>query len=152
MAVTGGNPIYASDLNLAAAVSFASTVVTANSGSITTTTTSVASLTASLTNGAVYGLWFYGRISSSVAADIAYVRIHPTSVGTTELNICPVYIPTTTTAGYGIALYAEYTASATGSLTFLASLQRNTGTGNIILRASSAGPAYLTCRRITPYS
>jgi hypothetical protein len=119
----------------------------ANSATITSTTpTSVLTLSANLISGKTYAIVFTGRPSSSVAGDFAIVRIKTVSATGTDLNHATIFLGSATGAGLELECYAEFTAASTGAVLFVATLERVTGgTGNIILRASSTGPAFLTC-------
>lgn len=123
-----------------------STSVTSDSGTITTTNTTTITLVAFLEAGSTYQLDSYARISSSVAADTAITRIMLTSTAGTVIVAGQVGIPTTSGVGYSNSLHTEYTAAATGNQTFVFTVVRNVGTGNIIHRASATEPGWLTCR------
>lgn len=122
------------------------TATTTADSSTFTAETQVATVTAYLVSGRTYAVEVKNtRWSSSVAADTAAVRLREDSVSGTQMNAMVVGIPTTTTSGFGAGLvYAEFTAGVTGNKTFSLTGSRNSGTGNIQLRASATAPTYLT--------
>ena len=119
---------------------------TSDSGTVTTTETTTMTLVAPLENGKTYQISAYARISSSVAADVVVTRIRLTNSSGTQIQGGQVECSTTSTTGYSNSLYTEYTASATGDQTFVFTIVRGGGTGNIIHRAASTAPGYLVCR------
>lgn len=147
--VLPGGLEYATDMNNALTKRVGSAKVVADSAAITTTITQIATVTVTLTVGMTYGVAWHGRVSSSVIGDIIRLRLHPTSVATAELTIQQLYIPIASgaapgTNGYGLDVYGEYTALASGSFTFVASVVRSVGTGNIIAKGTALAPAFLT--------
>jgi hypothetical protein len=123
-----------------------SAAVTADSATVTTTETTTITLVAAVEAGAVYQISSYARISSSVAGDVVTTRIREdTSVGA-QIQGGQVECSTTSTTGYSNSLSTEFTAASTGNKTFVFTIVRGGGTGNIIHRAAATAPGYLTCR------
>ena len=122
-------------------------LVTSDSGTITTTETTTITLVASVENGKTYELSAYARISSSVAGDVVVTRIRETSTAGAQIQGGQVECSTTSTTGYSNSIRTEWTASSTGSQTFVFTVVRGGGTGNIIHRAAATAPGFLTIRR-----
>lgn len=148
MTVAAGDIIKASDINKVLDRRVGSNFVVVNSAGFTTITV-INTLVVNLVAGRTYGLNFSARISSSIAADACLVRIKPGSVAGTDLNVTQSGIPTASNSGWDTELYAEFTASATGSQTFVSTVERSIGSGTIIVRASATGAAILTCDYIS---
>lgn len=144
MTALGGAIILASDINAFIA---SSASVTSDSGTITTTETTTITLVASVENGKTYELSAYARISSSVAGDVVVTRIRETSTAGAQIQGGQVECSTTSTTGYSNSIRTEWTASSTGSQTFVFTVVRGGGTGNIIHRAAATAPGFLTIRR-----
>lgn len=122
----------------------ATTTVTADSATFTTTETSVATVTASLISGLVYRVSCTAPLSSTVAADLVLLRIREDTTAGTQIqavNICP---PTTSTVGFPGTVITEYTAVSTASKTFVLTGVRVTGTGTYQLRAGASRPTIFT--------
>ena len=143
MTVYAGDPIYAADVN---AFEATSTTTTTASSTFTTTETEVISHTHTLIDGRKYEITATGSFKSTVAGDSALGRIRLTDTSGTVLAAEQTYIPTTSGSGYGFAIRGEYTAGADGDQEFILSGQRNLGTGNVSLQASSTQPATLSVR------
>lgn len=118
---------------------------TSNSGNVTTTETTIDSVTAALVVGRTYRVRWTAAVDSSVAGDTAFVRLREDSVSGSQLQIMRVHLPTTGGAGthWPATIEAEYTALATGNKTFVGTLVRVTGTGDIIVEAAATSPVYL---------
>lgn len=149
-------PTYAVGQRLTAAIlqeladliedSTVSASVTADSGTITTTETTTITLVAAVESGKTYQLSAYARISSSVANDVVTTRLRETSSVGTQLQGGQVECSTTSTTGYSNTISTEWTAASTGNQTFVFTVVRGGGTGNIIHRAASSAPGWLTLR------
>lgn len=122
----------------------ATTTTTANSGNITTTETSVATVSGVLEAGQRYGITVYSRWAASAvgspSAETTLARIREDSVSGTEITAGQVGLMTASTVGFSLVLYAEYTAVTTGSKTFAFTGIRNGGANNHTLRASTSAP------------
>lgn len=120
----------------------ATATVTSNSANIASTTeVQVASVTAALVSGRTYRVTAAIKADSSVAADTSDVRIREDNSTGTEMQLGRIDIKDA--AGrWPITLEAEYTAVSTGNKTFSVTMNRATGTGNVILIASSTVPGF----------
>lgn len=114
----------------------AGTLRTSSSGNITTTETTVDTVTAPLVSGRTYGIWWFSQAQSSVAADTAVARLREDNSTGTRMTIKRMAIPESG-QNYQIAHYGEYVAVSTGDKTFVGTLTRGSGTGNITSPASS---------------
>lgn len=139
MAATAGQKIIAGRVS---GERIATDVNTAPTGSITTTETAVASVTAPLVSGRTYRLTFSGRIRSSVSGDDITFRLREDSTtGTvlweidTDLEQASLNQP--------MRCEAEFTATTTADKTFIASMFRITGTGTLVEDAGANAPSYL---------
>lgn len=144
MTALGGAIILASDINAFIA---SSASVTADSGTITTTETTTITLVASVESGKTYELSAYARISSSTAGDVVVTRIREDNSTGAQIQGGQVECSTTSTTGYSNSIRTEWTAGATGSKTFVFTVVRGGGAGNIIHRAAATAPGFLTIRR-----
>ena len=120
--------------------------VTSDSATITTTEATTITLVAAVESGKTYQLSAYARISSSVAGDVVTTRIRESSTAGAQLQGGQVECSTNSTTGYSNSLYTEWTAASTGNQTFVFTVVRGGGTGNIIHRAASTAPGFLVCR------
>lgn len=117
---------------------------TANSGTFTTTETVVMTTVASVVQGRTYRVWFYGALSSSVAADAIACRIREDGVAGTELQLrLHVVQSGSGTSGVPTPLEGRYVADVTEAKTFVVTGQRASGSGNINLRAAGTFPCLL---------
>jgi hypothetical protein len=108
------------------------------------TETSLATIAATLINGLTYGVYFNGRVSADVAADLSGLRLREDTVIGNQLNFTNVYVGATTGNGFTTVAYGEYTAGATASKTFVLTGQRTGGSGTAHrVRASANAPAFL---------
>ncbi len=149
-------PTYAVGQRLTAAIlqeladliddSTISASVTSDSATIPTTETTTITLVVPVEQGAVYQISSYARISSSVAGDVVVTRIREDNSTGTQIQGGQVECSTTSTTGYSNSLNTEFTAATTGNKTFVFTLVRGGGSGNIIHRAASTAPGFLTCR------
>lgn len=110
----------------------------ANSAAITTVETTVSSVTAALVTGRTYRLTFDGQFTQSVAGDVFEVRFREDSSVGTSIHFRR-HAPGSTAGGISYHMEVEYVAVATGNKTFVITLIRGSGTGNIILAASTGG-------------
>lgn len=142
MAVAVGDPVI---LARAPGYQVAQTAVTSDSSAITTTETVVISVTASLISGVQYWVDVDIGVQSSVATDVAFVRLREDSLTGTERQFAQAYIDeTSSTVAVRERLRYQYTAGSTGSKTFVATVVRLAGTGDLRLEASGNRPSYLT--------
>lgn len=140
-----GDEIVAPDT----AVRIASTPITADSATWTTTETGLLTATASLTSGWSYKITAFVMVTSTVAGDLSYIRIREDTSGGTQMTAANVYIPTTNGFGFPLHFSTEYTASSTASKSFVLTGARQTGaTGTQKLVHSSSRLGFLTIDRI----
>jgi hypothetical protein len=139
-----GDTVKTADMNDSLIARIGSANTQANSaGTTSTTPTSVLTLTVNVVAGKTYAVVFTGRISSA-AGDFAIARLKTVNASGTDLNHATLYVGNATGAGLQLECYGEYTAASTGSVVFVATLERvSGGTGTVTLRASSTGPAFL---------
>lgn len=124
--------------------------LTSNSANITTTETVVISTSTTLVAGRRYAVELHAKIGASVAAQsvILWVRAGSTISGT-ELANGQAYVHTTSSVGFGPSvLRGEHTAVSSGSQSFVGSIQRNGGSGNVFIVASATAPARLIVTEI----
>lgn len=149
-------PTYAVGQRLTAAIlqalndlienSTESASLTSDSASITTTETTTLSLVVYLEAGKTYELTSYARMTTTVANDVAHCRIRLTSTAGSELGLSGIGIPTTNTNGFPAIVLTEYTAVSTGNQTFVHTVVRSSGSGNIQHRGASNQPGWLRCK------
>jgi hypothetical protein len=121
----------------------ATTTVTSDSSTFTTTETEVASVTAALVSGRTYRVRYAARFASTVAADWLMASVREDSTTGTRLTEDNVISEQSATAGWPVAGEAEYTAASTGDKTFVLTGIRATGTGTCRLEAATTRPTYL---------
>jgi len=102
---------------------------TTDSSNWTTTETQTDAVTAPLVIGRTYRIRYFGGVVSTVANDVALIRIRENNTSGTALAERNFSIPSTSSGGYACALEARYTALATANKTFVATGVRNGGTG-----------------------
>jgi hypothetical protein len=141
--VTGGL-VLAADMNNALDKRIGSNALTVNSVSLFGSPV-INTLTVPLNAGLTYALRWTGRVSSSTAGDVAYIRIRPNNALATEFTVAPIYIPTTYTGGFAVDCYCEFVAPLNGTYTFVVTLQLGSGTGPLVIRSSTTGPSVFTC-------
>jgi hypothetical protein len=117
-------------------------LVTSSSAAITTTETVVMTIVAPVVAGRTYQVEADFGFTQSGAADTFFDRIREDSVSGTALQLRRIFGGSTGSV-LSRRTYVEYTADATEDKTFVVTLQRGSGTGNIILAATAANPAYL---------
>jgi hypothetical protein len=121
----------------------ATTIETLDSSNFTTTETEIASVTAPLVNGRVYKVRASTHIGTSVANDVANMRIREDTVAGNELNLNPnIALPNAGVAGNYSEIEVEYTAVATGNKTFSLTASRAGGSGNLRREAAGNRPTY----------
>lgn len=111
-----------------------------------TSETVVDSVTASLVAGITYSVTWNPGVDSTVAGDTLLVRLRQDGIAGTQMQRSRVEIPATGGAGtrYIETLYAEFTAAATGSKTFVGTIQRLSGSGSVSVECTDATePVYL---------
>lgn len=114
---------------------------TANSGNVTGTETIIMTLTEALNIGATYRLSFRGHIDTSVSGDDASVKIREDDASGTILNQHGFDIPSASFPVL-VSLEGEYTATVDGNKTFVVTLVRTAGTGNLVKVGAATQPAY----------
>lgn len=121
---------------------------TTASSAITTTETSVHSVTADLISGATYAITAHIQAISSTINDVIDARIREDSTSGTQLQ--QRRTPGISTSRTEVmVLYAEYTASSTASKTFVGTLIRQSGGGNVTRNPSTTSPSYMFIDRIS---
>jgi hypothetical protein len=120
----------------------ATTIVTANSATITTTETTVMTVVAAVVAGRIYRITADIAFTLSVANDTFFTRIREDSVTGNQLQNRRSS-KDSTSALMTHHLEVEYTADVTEDKTIELTFVRSTGTGNISLSAAAASPAYL---------
>jgi hypothetical protein len=117
---------------------------TSSSGSIGTTETVVQTIVAPVVAGRIYKITWDGRAESSVNGDDLAYKIREDSVSGTTLQdvAADVAIATRTWRAH---IEAEYTADVTEDKTFVATLDRIAGSGNVTMFATSTQPCFLYC-------
>lgn len=120
----------------------ATTTLTTNSASITTTETSIGSVTAPLVAGRTYGVRLIGGVDTDTPNTQADARLREDSVSGTEMTLRRVNCPDAT-GRHPAELYAEFTAASTAAKTFHATLVRASAGGTFIRIASATIPTYL---------
>lgn len=122
----------------------ATTVITSDSATFTTTETEVASVTASLISGVTYKVVFDGTFEVSSADSTLRAALRQDNVSGTQMDLVDLRLlqGVSATVQY-VRIYAEYTASSTGPKTFVATGDLISGAGTANLNASSTIPSYL---------
>lgn len=119
----------------------ATTIRTTNTTSFTAETL-INSVTASLENGKTYRVRWVADVASTVADDLARLRLRQDSLAGTEMQLINRLLHGTTT-DYPVILEAEYTAGSTGNKTFVGTCARQFGTGTLACNANATQPQYL---------
>lgn len=123
----------------------ATSPVTANSSTFTTTETSpLVSVTFAQTSGLTYKINVWVPIQSTAAGDVCFCRIREDNNTGNQLDGANLYIGSTSANGYPSIMYAEYTAGSTGSKTIVFTGARTGGSGTLNLSASTSRPAWMT--------
>lgn len=119
-------------------------IATADGSDFTTTETDLMSVTAPLVSGRTYRVVFHGAIrSDTTGTETVLVRIREDSTVGNQLQTRQFELPLNSSIGFGVHVEVEFTASSTGNKTFVATGDRNAGTGTYALDANSSQPAYL---------
>lgn len=118
------------------------TIATTTTAAITTTETVTDTVSATLVLGRTYAIWSMTGYSVSVQTDQFLGRIREDGLSGTQLQAIRIGNHSTAQT-YGHHMYAEYTAVASGSKTFVTTLIRSSGTGNITRSGSASVPQYL---------
>lgn len=114
---------------------------TSSVGSVTTTETVTDTITATLESGFEYDIYTDMIYNSTVANDIAQVRIREDNVTGNSLLDSVVYLPNNGRY-FPCGLRASYTATADGSKTFVVTLILSVGTGTLTRYGASGRPAH----------
>ena len=115
---------------------------TSSSGAITTTETIVLTITAPLINTVTYRITAYFLTQLSVATDVFVSRLREDDASGTQLQNARIANGVTNSV-FPCYMEVEYTATATGNKTFVVTLLRTSGTGNIVMNAGATQPCYL---------
>jgi hypothetical protein len=121
----------------------ATTVITSPSGTFTTTATQVASVTAPLVAGSIYRVTFDGAFDTTVDGDMVRARIREDNISGNQLQARDTGEMDAAGLVTGLRMEVEYTAAITGNKTFVATGERDAGTGNISMSADPTFPAYM---------
>lgn len=123
----------------------ATSVITSDSATFTTTETEVATVTASLVSGRTYQIVTDLGIGSSVANDSVRCFLHEDTLGGQTLDQTVVGTDVTTGGTRKVIchLESEFTASSSGDKTFVIGAERINGSGNCQLIAASNRPTYV---------
>jgi hypothetical protein len=115
-----------------------------DSASITTTETVIATVTGALKTGRLYHVWITTHVGSDSAANGASIRIREDALAGTVLNQTDGEL-TVNVGGVGTpwTFLGRYTAVADGSKTFVGTLQRVAGAGNLRREASANRPTIM---------
>jgi hypothetical protein len=122
----------------------ASTEVTADSSTFTTTETTVISVTAPVVAGRTYRIVFDGHGNSSTGTDAITFRIRDTDANGTERQTDRCNITGSTTSGASSHMERKITATGTENRTWVVTGVRVGAGGNCFLEASGTRPTYLT--------
>lgn len=114
---------------------------TTNSSSFSSETV-INTVEVDVVSGATYRVRWAGDVASSVAADVARVRIREDDASGTLIQLGHVYLPTTA-RDYSFTVEGEFTAATTGTQTFAATCERVVGTGSLACNANANEPQYL---------
>jgi hypothetical protein len=117
----------------------ATTTRVANIGTFTVETL-VDSVTAYLVVGHTYRIVWYGRVFKDVADGIARGRIREDSISGTALAITQLYTATVINQSFPLIMETQYVATLSGNKTFVATVTRQTGTGNLTAQAATDAP------------
>ena len=138
MAVAAGQIVDVDDFTRR----IATTIATSTTSTITTTETVTDTVTGTLVIGRTYGIFVKHGFSVSVQADQFLGRIREDSLTGTQLQAIRIGNHSTAQT-YWHPYYVEYTAVASASKTFVTTLVRSSGSGNITRSGSASTPQYL---------
>lgn len=103
----------------------------------------VMSVTASLVSGRSYRVRFCGSIQADAAADMI-ARIREDDINGTQLQAGQIIVNTSSSVGFWVTIESdEFTAPSTADKTFVATLDRNSGSAVTNLHATVGQPAKL---------
>jgi hypothetical protein len=120
------------------------TVLTADSSTFTTTETQVGLSTRGLVSGRTYRVRFNAGWNSTVLGDAITARLREdTSSGNLLDSATLVTTLVSASRGAKVVLEAQFVASSTANKTFVATGQREAGTGSCRLAAATSRPAIL---------
>lgn len=137
MAIAAGQIIDVDDMQWR----IATTIATSTTSTITTTETVTDTVTGDLVAGRTYKITLETGVSVSVQADQFLARIREDSLVGTQLQARRVGNHSTAQT-YSLHVEVEYTAVSTGAKTFVATLVRSSGAGNITRSGSASTPEY----------
>lgn len=146
---SGDNTSYAD-----VAIRVATTPITADSATFTTTETSLGSATFTQNSGWVYRIGVQCAFSTATqaaslsASELVLARVREDTLTGNILTQLIQPMPTSGSSGYPLFMYVEYTAGATGSKTIVFTGVKSNGTGAFQLRAGANHPVYITVDRI----
>ena len=101
------------------------------------------SVTANLVIGRIYRIVWHGRAQSTVADGYARARIREDSLTGTQLQLAQVITSPAAAQSFPLMMETQFTAISTGSKTFVATMARQAGTGNVSSFAATDTPTYL---------
>jgi CO dehydrogenase/acetyl-CoA synthase delta subunit len=116
--------------------------LTATTANVTTVETVVMSVSADLIAGETYKIMTWGRYDVSTNGDDPFIRIKEDSVSGTQLQGDIWDIPDQLIA-WSKTLTAFYVAVSDGPKTFVHTIVRNAGGGNLTIAAASTVPAHM---------
>lgn len=125
-------------------------VITASVGTFTTTATQVASITAPLISGLTYRVTFDGAFDTTVTGDIVRARIFEDNTSGTQLQARDTGQMNAAGLVTALRMEVEFPAVTTGNKTFVATGERDAGTGNISFSADATFPAYMYVDYVRP--
>lgn len=115
--------------------------ITSPSSDVTTTETTVASVTADVVSGRTYRITADVALEGSVAGDRFSVRIREDDSSGAQLQRREFDVEYTDYIPYHLEV--EFPASSTVSKTFVVTLERESGSGDLRINAFSSRPSYL---------
>lgn len=120
----------------------ATSVRTSTVGTFTTTETIVDTITVPLVSGRTYGIFSQADAQSSVANDQVIYSLREDDAAGTRIAVTRLTC-LGTNAPFPGRLYGEYTAVASGDKTFVVTMVRTVGTGNITASGGTTQKMYL---------
>lgn len=139
MAFAAGQNITAEALNRREATTIAIT----DSATFTTTETLLDTVTATLVAGRTYRVRWSGGLVTTVAGDVALIRMRENDMAGTLLVERNFYLGSASSGGFGMDLEGEFTATSSGDKTFVVTGTRNGGTGTHHADGTVTRPRYL---------
>ena len=122
----------------------ATTVVSSDSSTFTSTEVSLATVVAPVVAGRTYRVRAVGQFGSTVSNDRVSPRIRQDSVAGSEMVGTNIDITAGgITFGWPFDIEAEFTAGTTENKTFVLTGDRSSGSGNCHLEAASTRPTFL---------